>query len=166
MNHRQHRALSAQKRQAINLVRNPVWRCLSKTPLDQGKQTSVQLAGVSAFDEIIHGNGTLHHVDDLAMVCNVSTMLCEAGYQAESELKVRMAHDALVRMTQRHVQQSKSLGFDGPGAQAVRDLLQIHDTQTLTAGTVAVADAILAVHARIDAGHVDRISTPIHSTTN
>jgi len=161
MNHRQHRALSAQKRQAFNLISNPVWRCLSKSPMNQSKQTNVQLAGVSAFDEIIHGNGTLNHVDDLAMVCNVSTMLCEAGHQAESELKVRMAHDALVRMTQRHVQQSKSLGFDGPGAQAVRDLLQIHDTQTLTAGQVAVADAILAVHARIDAGHVDRITAKV-----
>lgn len=158
MNHRQHRALSAQKRHAFNLVNNPVWRCLSQKPMDDSKQTNVQLAGVSAFGEIIAGHGTMYHVDDLAMVCNVSTMLCEAGHQAESELKVRMAHDALVRLTRRHIEEGKAIAFDGPGAQAVRDLLQIHDTQTLTAGQVAVADAILAVHDRIDAGHVDRIA--------
>lgn len=165
MNHRQHRALSAQKRAAFNLVRNPVWRCFSQAPLDAAKQMKVQLPGVASFDEILHGRGTLQHMDDLAMIHNVSIVLCEAGYQAEGELKVKMAHDAIVRALQRHAD-GKSLGFDGQGAQAVRDLLQIHDSQTLTAGQAAVADAILEVHRRQETGAVTRINSPIHSTTN
>jgi len=153
MNHRHHLRLSANKRQALNLIKNPVWRAFAAAPMTTTKQVDLNLAAIAALDEILHGLGQPDHIATLACAANVSLVLAERGHGPECEDKVKDAQQAIMRVRSRY-QRAGAIGFDGQGAQAVRDLLWIHEQQCAQAGQVEVADAMLEVHERTASGHI------------
>lgn len=146
MNHTHHR-------RAATLAGNPVWRALNAKPITQPEQVDLALAARSAFDDIAHGRGVDDHVHTLACAANVSLVLAERGYGPECEDKIKDAQRALVRTQQRQAA-GKGIGFDGPGAQALRDLLDTHEQQIEHAGRAEVSNALLEVHRRMRQGHV------------
>lgn len=157
MNHRHHMRLSAEKRQAINLTTNPVWRAFAAAPMAQTQQVDLALASRAAFDEIAHGRGQQDHMETLACMANVSLVLAERGYGPECEPKIIEAQEALMRVKVRQ-QQGKHIGLDGPGAQALRDLMDTHEAQIEHAGRAELASALLEVRSRAAQGHVMRVA--------
>lgn len=153
MNHRAHLRLSAEKRQAINLTSNPVWRVFAADPMTQAKQVDLALAARAAYDEIAQGRGLDDHVDTLACAANVSLVLSERGFGPECEPKIIEAQIALMRIKAR-MQRGLSIGLDGPGAQDLRDLLDTHEQQIAHAGKAEVASALIEVRSRAMSGQV------------
>lgn len=147
--------IPANHRRAAALAGNPVWRALNAKPITQPEQVDLALAARSAFDDITHGRGCDEHLDTLACAANVSLVLAERGYGPECEGKIKDAQQALLRMRARQ-QQGKHIGVDGPGAQALRDLLDTHEQQIQHAGRAEVSNALLEVHRRMAQGHVFR----------
>jgi len=152
MNHRQHLKLSAAKRSTMTLVGNPVWRAFAAKPMTQAEQNDLALDAHMAFDEIVHGRGNEHHIDMLSTAANTCLVLCERGFGPECEPKIIEGQEALMRVKVRQ-RQGKRIGFDGPGAQAMRDMLDIHTQQMEHAGRAELAAAILEVHKRVALGH-------------
>lgn len=150
--------LPAHHRRAAILAGNPVWRALNARPMTQPEQVDLALAARSAFDDITHGRGMAEHLDTLACAANVSLVLAERGYGPECEDKIKDAQLALVRVKQRQAQ-GKHIGVDGPGASALRDLMDIHEQQIHHAGRAEVSNALLEVHRRATSGHVIRTAT-------
>lgn len=160
MNHRQHLQLSAAKRTTMNLVGNPVWRAFASQPMVAAQQRDLSLDAHSAFDEIVHGRGAGCHVDVLATAANTCLVLCERGFGPECEPKIIEGQHALMRLKARLLQ-GKRIGFDGPGAQAMRDMLDVHAQQLEHAGQGEVAAAIVEVYKRAALGNTCRIeATP------
>lgn len=146
-------ARSTHHRRTANLVGNPVWRALNAKPISTPEQVDLALAARSAFDDITHGRGAEDHIHTLACVANVSLVLSERGYGPECEDKIKDAQQALMRLKERQARTSR-IGFDGPGAQCTRDLLDIHEQQIEHAGRAEVSAALLEVHNRMNSGHV------------
>jgi hypothetical protein len=157
MNHRQHRALSAAKRQTLLLTGNPIWRALNRAPIEQAEQIDLALAARAAFDEIVHGRGLDDHVDTIACVANVSLVLAERGFGPECEPKIIEAREAVMRIKARQ-QRGQRIGLDGPGAQALRDLMDTHEAQIEHAGRAELAAALIEVRQRAAQGHVMRVA--------
>lgn len=155
--HRQHRALSAAKRQTLVLTGNPVWRALNRAPIQQAEQVDLALAARAAYDEIAHGRGMDDHVDTLACMANVSLVLAERGFGPECEPKIIEAQEAVMRIKTRQ-QRGRHIGLDGPGAQALRDLMETHEAQIEHAGRAELADALLEVRTRAAQGHLMRVA--------
>ena len=148
LNRQQRRSFAAlparTTRKLINIVKNPVWRAMSLAPMDVPKQTDMAIDIHEAFAAITTGKGTLDDVNSLAYAANVGLVLAERGYGPELLPNIVKAQHALVRILSRH-QQGKSIGFDGEGAQAIRDLLDTHTQQIHHAGRSEVSDALLEV---------------------
>lgn len=157
LNREQRRAAIKAKRHAphqaqpdpnlINIVKNPVWRALSVAPMEQPKQTDMNIDIHQAFRAIITGHGTLDDVNSLAYAANIGLVLAERGHGPELLDNIIEAQHALVRVLARH-QQGKAIGFDGAGTQCIRDLLDTHSQQMQQAGKSEVSDALLEVYAR------------------
>lgn len=153
-NRQQRRAAARHKRSApqpdrnlINIVSNPVWQSLSRNPMEQAKQVDMAIDIHQAFAAITNGTGTLDDVNSLAYAANIGLVLAERGYGPELLPNIVQAQHALVRTLSRH-QQGKSIGFDGVGAQHIRDLLDTHTQQLEHAGKAEVSSALLEVYAR------------------
>lgn len=145
--------IPASHRRAATLAGNPVWRALNAKPMTQPEQVDLALAARSAFDDITHGRGVEDHVHTLACAANVSLVLAERGFGPECEDKIKEAQQALLRAQQRQAR-GLAIGFDGVGAQALRDLLTIHEQQIEHAGRAEVSNALLEIHRRMQQGHV------------
>ena len=156
MNQRNRLTAVATKRQ-MNLLKNPVWRAYARQPMAQTQQVDLALAAHAAFDEITQGRGTDSHVDTIAMACNVALMLAERGFGPECEPKIIEAQLAVMRIKARQMQ-GKAIGMDGPGAQALRDMLATQVQQIEQAGQVEVGDAVLEVRARMLRGDVMEVA--------
>lgn len=139
-----------------NITRNPVYKAFWRKPMAQGKQADLALSTLAAFDEIVHGRGQLAHLEVLATNANIALVLAENGYGPECELKIKDAAQAILRAHSRAGKHNGRIGFDGPGAQAVRDLIDIHAQQLANAGQAEVIDALHTVRDRIKAGKVER----------
>lgn len=148
-----HRIASQAKRHAMNLTTNPVWRAFAKVPMSQAQQVDIALAARIAFEEVSHGRGIDDHIDTLACAANVSLVLAERGYGPECEPKIIEAQAALMRIKARQ-QQGKAIGLDGPGAQALRDLMDTHEQQIEHAGKAEVASALIEINTRRVTGQV------------
>jgi hypothetical protein len=157
MNHRQNLALSPVQRKTINLIKHPVWRAFAAEPLEQKEQVKLSLDAHAAFDEIVHGRGTTAHIDELAVAANTCLVLCERGFGPECEPKIIEGQEAIMRIKTRCLQ-GKTIGLDGIGAQALRDMLDIQAQQMEHAGQAEVAMAILEVHKRAKRGHTFKVA--------
>ena len=157
MNHRQSRALSPVQRKTLNLIKHPVWRAFATAPLDRNEQVNLSLDAHAAFDEISHGRGQTAHIDALAVAANTCLVLCERGFGPECDPKIIEGQEALMRIKARCLQ-GKAIGFDGLGAQALRDMLDIQAQQMEHAGQAEVAIAILEVRERARNGNTFKIA--------
>lgn len=82
----------------------------------------------AALDEMIHGRGTLDHWQTLTELLNVAEMMTSQGIGVEVLGACQKAQEALIKAGQRFEKTGK-FGFDGPGIQAIRDLIEYADLQ-------------------------------------
>ena len=139
-----------------NITKHPVYKAMHRTPMADTKQVDLAIQSHLAFESIVCGQGKLHDLEVLASTANVALVLAEQGYGPECEIKIKDAAQAVLRAHTRAGKHSGRIGFDGPGAQAIRDLIDIHTQQLAAASQADVIDALHTVQARIKAGKVER----------
>ena len=82
----------------------------------------------SALDAITKGMGTIQDWRTLVDVLNLSEVMGKAGVGPEVLPVCAKAQDALHKAALRY-EQSKKMGLDGPGIQAIRELIEYADLQ-------------------------------------
>lgn len=89
---------------------------------------NIKLLATNAFAELSTGTAQKDHVDKLVAAHNIVQSLMHLGYGSQFEAWTDRSKDALVAICER----SKKLGryvATGPELQALRDLLELHDSQ-------------------------------------
>lgn len=130
------------------IARNPVYRALSRKPITHDKWVGLSLDARMALARAELGAMHPGDRDWLACTINITMILAEQGHDDDADLAaVLSARDALGRADER-VARGKTWNLDGPGREAVRRALEIHDEQTRTRGQAALTDAILVMHQR------------------
>ena len=82
----------------------------------------------SALDAITKGMGTVQDWRTLVDVLNLSEVMGKAGLGPEVLPVCAKAQEALHKAAMRY-QETKRMGLDGPGIQAIRDLIEYADLQ-------------------------------------
>jgi len=82
----------------------------------------------SALDAITKGQGTVQDWRTLVDVLNLSEVMAKAGLGPEVLPVCAKAQEALHKAAMRY-QETKRMGLDGPGIQAIRDLIEYADLQ-------------------------------------
>jgi hypothetical protein len=116
-----------------------------KAPIHAGAATTVIEKARGALQTIIDGNGTLDHVSFLASQHGLALILCERDFEGSAQYIDIVDHAgmALKRCGERHLEHRK-WGLDGPGIQALRDLIELREAQMFSeANTVGIERAAL-----------------------
>jgi len=82
----------------------------------------------SALDAITKGHGTVQDWRTLVDVLNLSEVMAKGGLGPEVLPVCAQAQEALHKAAMRY-QETKRMGLDGPGIQAIRDLIEYADLQ-------------------------------------
>mgnify|MGYP006963607616 CR=1 FL=1 len=82
----------------------------------------------SALDAITKGHGTVQDWRTLVDVLNLSEVMAKGGLGPEVLPVCSQAQEALHKAAMRY-QETKRMGLDGPGIQAIRDLIEYADLQ-------------------------------------
>lgn len=82
----------------------------------------------SALDAITKGQGTVQDWRTLVDVLNLSEVMAKGGLGPEVLPVCAQAQEALHKAAMRY-QETKRMGLDGPGIQAIRDLIEYADLQ-------------------------------------
>jgi hypothetical protein len=92
------------------------------------KLDKLRLLEYSALDAITRGQGTVQDWRTLVDVLNLSETMGRAGVGAEVLPVCKKAQDSLHKAAMRF-QETKKMGLDGQGIQAIRDLIEYADLQ-------------------------------------
>ena len=91
--------------------------------------TKLQLLNYSSLDEIIRGNPTRAHVDDLINVMNIAEILADKYKIGDEYLDlVYKGQDAVYNMAQRGLS-GKSFRFTGEELDTVKQVFELHNEQ-------------------------------------
>lgn len=158
MNRAQRRAAErADRRMAAPAMRREIGRrtrqALDARAMAADQQLDLVIFCSSALDALAHGQATDIDVNNLAMISNLSMILCERGIGGNVLDDVIEAQCAVVEIQQRQARTGR-IGASGPGLQALRDLVDIHEQQLEAAPMGEVRAAISTMRNRMAAGHV------------
>lgn len=130
----------------------------STDALDQTQQQQLKIRNWASFDAIVNGSGNESHANDLVNAVNVAMVMAEAGLGREEIPAIRAAQKAVIEMGARH-EKTGRFGFDGPGLQAMKLLLSIHDAQLESDDCAEgfIVKCIEEVKARIQRGQIERL---------
>ena len=119
----------------------------------------LELKGYEAFDEILKGNPTKHHVDDLIALVNVTEALAllRLGYDWLDE--IREANNALKAMASRGLA-GKGFRFTGEEMEVIRTILALHSEQLKNCPVKKMEEALMLVERHIKNGKAEMI-TPL-----
>jgi len=82
----------------------------------------------AALESMVKGSGTIHDWRTLVDVLNLSEMMAKNGVGPEVLPVCEKVQDSLHKAAIRY-QETMQMGLDGPGIQAIRDLLEYADLQ-------------------------------------
>jgi hypothetical protein len=82
----------------------------------------------AALESMVKGSGTIHDWRTLVDVLNLSEMMAKNGVGPEVLPVCEKVQDSLHKAALRY-QETMQMGLDGPGIQAIRDLLEYADLQ-------------------------------------
>lgn len=130
----------------------------STDTLDRTQQQQLSIRNWASFDAIVSGGGDACHANDVVNMVNVAMVMAEAGLGREEIPAIRAAQKAVLQMGERHDKTGR-YGFDGPGIQAMKLLLSIHDAQLESADCTEgfLVKCIEEVKSRITRGQIERL---------
>lgn len=116
----------------------------------------LELKGYEAFDEILKGNPTKHHVDDLIALVNVTEALAllRLGYDWLDE--IRQANKVMVDMARRGLS-GKGFRFTGEEMEIMRTILALHSEQLKNCPVKKMEEALMLVEKNIRSGKAQKI---------
>lgn len=159
MNRQQRRAAEREsRRMASPAMRREIGRRtfqqLNQMSMDHTQSRDLLVFALAALDAVTRGEATDVDLNNLAVISNISLLLCERGYGANVLDDVIAAQHVVVSMRERFDRTSR-VGVDGPGLQRLRDLMDIHGQQLEAQPTRQEMLGILStMRQRMSAGHV------------
>jgi hypothetical protein len=116
------------KRKVWNLI-DPLTHALVGAAITQrDKLDKLRLLEYSALDALIKGSGTVQDWRTLVDVLNLSEMMGKNGVGPEVLPICQTAQESLHKAALRY-EETKKMGLDGVGIQAIRDLIEFADLQ-------------------------------------
>jgi hypothetical protein len=116
------------KRKVWNLI-DPITHSIVGAAITQrDKLDKLRLLEYSALDALIKGSGTVQDWRTLVDVLNLSEMMGKNGVGPEVLPICQTAQDILHKAALRY-EETKKMGLDGVGIQAIRDLIEFADLQ-------------------------------------
>lgn len=116
------------KRKVWNLI-DPITHSIVGAAITQrDKLDKLRLLEYSALDALTKGSGTVQDWRTLVDVLNLSEMMGKNGVGPEVLPICQTAQDSLHKAAMRY-QETKKMGLDGQGIQAIRDLIEFADLQ-------------------------------------
>jgi hypothetical protein len=116
------------KRKVWNLI-DPLTHALLGAAITQrDKLDKLRLLEYSALDALIKGSGTVQDWRTLVDVLNLSEMMGKNGVGPEVLPICQTAQESLHKAALRY-EETKKMGLDGVGIQAIRDLIEFADLQ-------------------------------------
>ena len=116
----------------------------------------LELKGYEAFDEILNGNPTTAHVDDLITLVNITKALAmlRLGYDWLPEIEEAII--AIKNMAQRGIS-GKTFRFTGEEIKIVKTILSLHSEQLRNCPVKKMEEALLLVEKFIKHGKAHAI---------
>jgi len=116
------------KRKVWSLI-NPIEHAIVGAALvDRNSLDKLRLSELAALDAMIRGKGTLHDWRTLVDLLNLTEMMARSGIGPEALEACSQVQDAMYQAAIRY-QETKKMGLNGVGIQAIRDLLEYADLQ-------------------------------------
>lgn len=117
------------KRKVWNLI-DPIQHGIIGAAITQrDKLDKLRLLEYSALDALIKGSGTVQDWRTLVDVLNLSEQMARGGIGKDEVLPVcEKAQESLHKAALRY-EETKKMGLDGVGIQAIRDLIEFADLQ-------------------------------------
>jgi hypothetical protein len=116
------------KRKVWNLI-DPITHSIVGAAITQrDKLDKLRLLEYSALDALIKGSGTVQDWRTLVDVLNLSEMMGKNGVGPEVLPICQTAQESLHKAALRY-EETKKMGLDGVGIQAIRDLIEFADLQ-------------------------------------
>jgi hypothetical protein len=116
------------KRKVWNLI-DPLTHAIVGAAITQrDKLDKLRLLEYSALDALIKGSGTVQDWRTLVDVLNLSEMMGKNGVGPEVLPICQTAQESLHKAALRY-EETKKMGLDGVGIQAIRDLIEFADLQ-------------------------------------
>lgn len=116
------------RRKHWNLI-DPIQHSIVGAAITQReKLDKLRMMEYSALESITKGNGTISDWRSLVDVLNLAEMMGRGGIGPEVLPICQLAQDSLHKAAMRF-QETKKMGLDGQGIQAIRDLLEYADLQ-------------------------------------
>jgi hypothetical protein len=116
------------KRKVWNLI-DPLTHAIVGAAITQrDKLDKLRMLEYSALDSMTKGSGTVSDWRTLVDLLNLSEMMGKGGIGPEVLPICEKAQASLHKAAMRF-QESKKMGLDGPGIQAIRDLIEFADLQ-------------------------------------
>lgn len=122
-------------------------------PLDASQQGDLGVALRISFEALRTGRATEQEFHTMAACINVSLVLCERAVGAEHMPIVHSAQAALLRLWQRG-KTSGRWGLDGPGLNAIKHGVELHEAQLASIIRREAAEAMREVRRRIECGNI------------
>jgi len=116
------------KRKHWNLIDNVTHAIVGAAITQRDKLDKLRLLEYSALDALTKGSGTVQDWRTLVDVLNLSEMMGKNGVGQEVLPICEKAQDSLHKAAMRY-QETKRMGLDGQGIQAIRDLIEFADLQ-------------------------------------
>ena len=117
------------KRKIWSTAINPIAHAIAGAAItDRDSLNKLRTKEYAALDEFVHGRGTLDHWKTLTDLLNLSEMMAKQGIGVEVLDVCKKAQMALIKAGERY-EKTRKFGFDGPGIQAIRDLIEYADLQ-------------------------------------
>jgi hypothetical protein len=116
------------KRKVWNLI-DPITHSIVGAAITQrDKLDKLRLLEYSALDALTKGSGTVQDWRTLVDVLNLSEMMGKNGVGPEVLPICQTAQESLHKAAMRY-EETKKMGLDGVGIQAIRDLIEFADLQ-------------------------------------
>jgi hypothetical protein len=116
------------KRRVWSLI-NPIEHAIVGAALvDRNSLDKLRLSELAALDAMIRGKGTLHDWRTLVDLLNLTEMMARSGIGPEALQTCSQVQDSMYQAAIRY-QETKKMGLNGVGIQAIRDLLEYADLQ-------------------------------------
>lgn len=101
---------------------------LDATSMDDNQRRDLMAFAYASLAAVPAGDATDVDLSNLAVITNISHLLCDRGYGADAEPEIIAAQDAVVSMQARY-QRTGRVGASGPELQALRMAIDIHEQQ-------------------------------------
>lgn len=122
--------------------------------IDEAQQRDLATFAWATLDALPHGKATDIDLDNLAVMVNISRLLCDRGYGPEGEDAIKEGQWAVVGIKTRYERIGRAVAT-GPELQALRLAIEIHEQQlAMQPTTKDMREVLTQMRAAVKAGDV------------